>query len=332
MDWNATDTYQEFKRFKEHVSFVFAGPLSKASPAERAGCLGMWVGQQGRELHKTLTWAGGEREDPDKVLEKYEAYVSPPKNKRIAWFRFHQRVQKGETFDTFLKDLRLLAMDCQFDNPDDILVDAIISGARHKKVQERLLNEGQELGLPKSIQIARQFELSQQHMREMRGEDSGIASIKPRKTTHNTKTVSPYPATKHSNKKQQSPPSNSRSSQACDRCGNDTTHRKTNGKCPAMGAVCTYCKKKNHWQTVCRTKLSHSVCSVEPRSPEDTSETSDSEDSDPAQDRFYISAVSRSQQVGQDKWLVHLKVGGSKRTFRIDQMQCSSCEHTQKAT
>ena len=28
--------------------------------------------------------------------------------------------------------------------------------------------------------------------------------------------------------------------------------------------------------------------------------------------------MSRSQQVGQDKWLVHLKVGGSKRTFRID--------------
>ena len=157
---------------------------------------------------------GRRREDPDKVLEKYEAYVSPRKNKRIARFRFHQRVQKeGETFDTFLKDLRLLAMDCQFDNTDDILVDAIISGARHKKVQERLLNEGQELGLPKSIQIARQFELSQQHMREMRGEDSGIASIKPRRTTHNTKTVSPYPATKHSNKKQQSPPSNSRSSQ-----------------------------------------------------------------------------------------------------------------------
>ena len=107
------------------------------------------------KLHKTLTWADGEREDPDKVMEKYEPYVSPRKNKRIARFRFHQRVQKeGETFDTFLKDLRLLAMDCLFDNTEDILVDAIISGARHKKVQEMLLNEGQELGLPKSIQIA----------------------------------------------------------------------------------------------------------------------------------------------------------------------------------
>lgn len=152
----------------------------------------------------------------------------------MARFRLHQRVQKeGETFDMFLKDLRLLAMDCQFDNPDDILTDAIIHGARHKKVQERLLNEGQELSLPKAVQIARQFELSQQQLREMRGEDSAIASIK-QKESYKQAAMSSR-STARTDKKQR-PPSNSIPfSPTCDRCGYDNTHKKSRGKCPAIG-------------------------------------------------------------------------------------------------
>ena len=173
MNWNATDIYEEYKRFREHVNFVFSGPLCKAGDKEKAGWLGMWVGPEGKEVHKTLTWEAGEKEDPEKVRDKLQDYVRHRKNRRIARFRFHQRVQReGEAFDNFVKDLRLLVMDCQFTDTDDLLVDAIIIGVRHKKVQEKLLNEGDGLTLPKSIGIARQYELSQQQLREMRGEDS----------------------------------------------------------------------------------------------------------------------------------------------------------------
>lgn len=37
----------------------------------------------------------------------------------------------------------------------------------------------------------------------------------------------------------------------CDRCGNNC---RPGQKCPAMGATCNKCGKKNHWERVCRQK------------------------------------------------------------------------------
>ena len=77
IDWDAADLYQEFERFRSHVDFVFAGPLSELVAKQRAGWLGTWIGEQGREIYRTLTWADGEKEDPVKVLEKFASYIRP---------------------------------------------------------------------------------------------------------------------------------------------------------------------------------------------------------------------------------------------------------------
>ena len=61
--WGAGDVYQEFKRFKQHVEFTFKGPLATADKASKAGWLGMWIGQEGREIYKTFTWAAAEDEN-----------------------------------------------------------------------------------------------------------------------------------------------------------------------------------------------------------------------------------------------------------------------------
>ncbi|KAJ8370263.1 hypothetical protein SKAU_G00102910 [Synaphobranchus kaupii] len=84
IDWDAADLYQEYERFRSHVGFVFAGPLSELENKAKAGWLGTWIGEQGREIYKTLEWGNGEKEDPAKVLEKFAAYIRPRKNKRIA--------------------------------------------------------------------------------------------------------------------------------------------------------------------------------------------------------------------------------------------------------
>ena len=102
----------------------------------------MWIGQQGREVYKTFNWEDGEEDDPQKIFAKLDAYVKPRKNKRVARFKAQQRKQlEGETFNNFVKDLRLLMMDCDFTEPDDILMDLIINGVRIAKIQERLLDQ-----------------------------------------------------------------------------------------------------------------------------------------------------------------------------------------------
>ena len=167
MNWDASDTNQEFQRFKQHVEFTFKGPLAKADKKDRSGWLGMLIGAQGREVYKTFTWVVDpdhpeilQQDDPDIVLEKLENYVRPAKNKRVARYKAQQRKQTdGESFDNFVKDLKILLLDCEYGDTDDMLVDLIINGVRHQKVHERLLDKGQELTLNKAIDVGRQYEL-----------------------------------------------------------------------------------------------------------------------------------------------------------------------------
>lgn len=109
MNWDAKDTYQEYRRFRQHCEFTFKGPLCKAADKDKAGWLGMWIGQQGRESYKTFTWEENEEDDPKVVLDKKEMYVRQRKNKRVAGFRAQQRQQaQGEPFDNFVKNLKVI--------------------------------------------------------------------------------------------------------------------------------------------------------------------------------------------------------------------------------
>lgn len=59
-------------------------------------------------------------------------------------------------------------MDCAYADPDDMLIDAIIAGVREKRVQERLLDKGEELTLAKAIEIPQQYEISQKQLKIVR--------------------------------------------------------------------------------------------------------------------------------------------------------------------
>lgn len=62
------------------------------------------IGKQGREVYKTFEWDAGDENKPDKILDKFEAYVRPRKNKRTARFKVKQRKQgESESFDNFVK-------------------------------------------------------------------------------------------------------------------------------------------------------------------------------------------------------------------------------------
>ena len=127
---------------------MFDGPLSKLKAEEKAVWLGTWIGPQDREIYKTLQWEEGEKRNPVKVLDKLEAYVRPRKNKCIARHKLNLRKQNtGESFDNFVKDVRVIRMDCEYTDADVILIDSIIDGVHAKKLPERLFDRGEELTL-----------------------------------------------------------------------------------------------------------------------------------------------------------------------------------------
>ena len=51
-------------------------------------------------------------------------------------------------------------MNCDYADSDDVLIDLLISGVRHKKIQERLLDQGQDITLKRAVEIGQQFELT----------------------------------------------------------------------------------------------------------------------------------------------------------------------------
>ena len=160
---------------------MFAGPLSELNPKQKAVGLNTWIGAHGREVYKTFTWEETEKDDPYKVLNRFETYVRPRKNKRIAQHQLKQRKQKSEeTFDNFVKDLRIILMVCEYADPEDILIDAIIDGIFESRVQERLLAQGEGLSLAKALEMGQQFELSRKQIRIVRNEDNykpGVSAI-----------------------------------------------------------------------------------------------------------------------------------------------------------
>ncbi|XP_033760786.1 uncharacterized protein K02A2.6-like [Pecten maximus] len=189
-------------------------------------------------------------------------------------------------------------MDCEYTNSQDVLIDLIIAGVRHKKVQERLLDQGQDITLDKAIQTGQQHELSQAQVKLMRGEE--VLKV--------TKEKKRPPPTKFSKSKPQNYTQNYRK---CGRCGLE--HEM--GKCPAKGSTCNYCKGRDHWKKMCIKKTRNKVHSIQSDPEfEIASEDYDSE-------LLTINTTSYSDtdvNVIHDKWIANLKIQGQNVKFRID--------------
>ena len=71
-------------------------------------------------------------------------------------------------------------MDCEYIDVDDILINTITENVYYRKLQERLLDKGEELILSKALAIVKQYKLSQQHMKIVRDEDPHVSAIRPK--------------------------------------------------------------------------------------------------------------------------------------------------------
>ena len=109
---------------------------------------------------------------------------------------------------------------------------SFVSGVRHQKVQERLLDLGQDLTLEKAIDKGRQCEFSQSHMTVIRGEEVSRVDVeqkdtKPKTVKHDKNTSS---CNKHSTTGAQP---RTYKTIKCWKSGK--THR--TGKCPARNQI-----------------------------------------------------------------------------------------------
>jgi len=81
-----------------------------------------------------------DRQNITRVLEAYESQFVPQTNVCYERWRFNERYQQpGESFDTFLADLRRRVKLCNFETMEDELMrDRIICGVRDEKTRTTL--------------------------------------------------------------------------------------------------------------------------------------------------------------------------------------------------
>ncbi|XP_069501987.1 zinc finger protein 624-like [Ambystoma mexicanum] len=77
----------------------------------------------------------------------------------LARSRFYQRRQSpGELFGEFAAELKLLAQDCGFSNPVEMVRDRLVCGVYRRELRARLVSEGAQLSLGRALEIASTFE------------------------------------------------------------------------------------------------------------------------------------------------------------------------------
>ncbi len=171
---------QRWARWEKSFSTYFiAAELSEKSTAVQVARLLNAAGMEAQEIHETFTFASDAQKLEYKVvLKKFADYCQPRKKVVYERFRFNHRDQgEDEPVDKWVKDLRIMAKNCEYATLEDSLIrDRIVDGVYDKRVQERMLREN-DLTLTKAIDLCRSAEATKSQMMEMSKQNNSTVSV-----------------------------------------------------------------------------------------------------------------------------------------------------------
>ena len=168
---------------------------------------------------------------------------------RAARFKFRSIKQhETETITTFYHHILHLARQCQFDNTDKHLIDAIVFRCKSKKAQDKLLQMPIRMMLEECLLICRHYESLQWHINTVRptGEFKAMDGLARR---------CPRSRSKNSTRRPPSTVRPDRPKNDCTACG--TLHQA--GECPASSTVCFKCNKQGYYAKLCCSKVQYTT-------------------------------------------------------------------------
>jgi hypothetical protein len=133
----------EWKRFcSQWKNYEVATDLATANKKKRAAILLACVGKEAFETFQTMEVADeADREDVDKVIAAFQNYCVGEVNVTYERYILNQRAQEtGESFESFLSDLRKVVRTCEYGTIEDSIVkDRIVCGIRDDATRRKLL-------------------------------------------------------------------------------------------------------------------------------------------------------------------------------------------------
>ena len=178
---------------------------------------------------------------------KFEEICNPRANITMERHKFNSRYQQtGESFQTYLSDLRNKAKSCQFnDLHDDLLRDRLVSGISDDSLRKLLLREP-KLTLQKAIDICQIHELTEKHTKTLAGQNDPAVDSLYAKSNAAASPNAQTQSTRHA-------PNAQNQITGCKNCGGN--HEAKREKCFAYGKQCNKCGKLNHFGKKCRGHL-----------------------------------------------------------------------------
>ena len=132
---------EDFKKFKHSCIRIFDGPMAHITNGKvKTSMFLIWAGPDGEGIYENLRLPSTQQYDMNVIFEAFERYCEPICNFCATRFKFGSvRQQDGETINTFYHRILRLARQCQFENINKRLIDAIVYGCKSKKAQDKLL-------------------------------------------------------------------------------------------------------------------------------------------------------------------------------------------------
>ena len=172
---------------------------------------------------------------------------------------------------------------------NSLIKDRIVLGVNKTKTRERLLRVP-DLTLQKALDVVRSAEATDMQMKEL--DDSSVHGI-GREKNKSTDKKTP------SDNEEKRPPSKKFN---CGNCG--TRHGAR--ECPAYGKTCNYCQRRNHFQSVCRSRKKVHELGVEQQEGNVPDST------------LFVGAVTTEVQIQNEECYVMLPVKGHITKLKID--------------
>ena len=227
------------KRFERYRT---ASGLKGKPNQEQVSTFLYCMGECADDILKTLN-LDEENATYEEVKTAINNYFEVRRNVIVERVKFNKRVQQpGEPIDSLIQDLYRIADDCEYGTlKHELIRDRIIVGVLDDALSEKLQTKT-KLTLEEAVKMSRQSEARKQSKEVVRGAQSSTNTVNFVKRS----TQSSNDKSKHvKSKPAQTNPS-------CPWCGNRQRHDRK--QCPAKSVTCLKCKKRGHYQSVCRSQ------------------------------------------------------------------------------
>lgn len=234
-----------------YENYAIATELTNKPEQVQVATLLTLLGNEGYKIYINLPLSSAEILDtPKKILDRLERQFTPTQNLIYNRYIFNSTNQgEDEPIDAFVNKLREAAKICSFGAIEEELIrDRLVLGIRDDSIRKKLLLDT-KLTLDTAITSCKLNEQTVQQLGKIQRSGEVENKIYKVKTHRKDKRVE------------------KKEFKNCRYCGGK--HEKKKESCPAYGATCLKCQKKNHYAKCCKTKT-QAVKEIEDQTEEES--------------------------------------------------------------